>query len=350
MDKINRHNYEVFFLDYVEGNLDASQKEELFTFLSLNPDLKVELDEFEIITLGNSSERFDIKNDLKKLYYEGDIVHGNLDQFIIASLEGDLNNSQQEKLDEFLHNTPAYRGDYRLYTLTKLQADNSIVFFGKKGLKRSVTGKILLLKKISVAASLLILAAILFFVITGEGENKGSLIATETKIKDNDSLMQDDVYPGKAVEQNQFTPYNNKSSVIINPTKTDDYNRLAELKVEQERFFLSPVQSINHVRINSQPDKILFAHIPVGSAIIERTDLISTIRQGVDDIALAMETGGIEGSGRLTIWDIADVGINGFGKITGVNVKLDKTRDLEGNVIALAFQSSRLNFTKRVNN
>lgn len=49
--RINKENYEAWFLDFAEGTLSDSQIEELNEFLSMNPELKAELDAFEIIPL-----------------------------------------------------------------------------------------------------------------------------------------------------------------------------------------------------------------------------------------------------------------------------------------------------------
>jgi hypothetical protein len=51
MEKITRHNYEAFFLDYLEGDLNEEGKTELKVFLAQNPDLAAELEEFESVSL-----------------------------------------------------------------------------------------------------------------------------------------------------------------------------------------------------------------------------------------------------------------------------------------------------------
>ena len=44
MEKITTYNYEAFYLDYLEGNLDENAQVMLFTFLDANPVLKSELE------------------------------------------------------------------------------------------------------------------------------------------------------------------------------------------------------------------------------------------------------------------------------------------------------------------
>ena len=64
--KINRNNYESFFLDYLEGNLSKADVAMVEKFISLNPDLKEELRNFEIIDLNPDKEEFTGKKELKK--------------------------------------------------------------------------------------------------------------------------------------------------------------------------------------------------------------------------------------------------------------------------------------------
>ncbi|MEM9050444.1 MAG: hypothetical protein AAGC47_00195 [Bacteroidota bacterium] len=56
MEKITRDNYEAFFLDFLEENLDDDQRAEFERFLELHPDLASELDEYEDFSLSPENE------------------------------------------------------------------------------------------------------------------------------------------------------------------------------------------------------------------------------------------------------------------------------------------------------
>ena len=65
--KINRDNYEAYFLDYHEGQLSPEMIEEVELFVVQNPDLKNMLDEFEAISLvADEDVVFETKFSLKK--------------------------------------------------------------------------------------------------------------------------------------------------------------------------------------------------------------------------------------------------------------------------------------------
>ena len=64
--EINRNNYEIFFLDYHEGNLSAQQQAKLFIFLEQHPDLKNEFESFDLVKLPSINIFFEEKNSLKR--------------------------------------------------------------------------------------------------------------------------------------------------------------------------------------------------------------------------------------------------------------------------------------------
>ena len=49
--KINRDNYEAYFLDYFEGQLSLEMVEEVLMFADQNPDLRNVLEDFEAVSL-----------------------------------------------------------------------------------------------------------------------------------------------------------------------------------------------------------------------------------------------------------------------------------------------------------
>ena len=63
---INRSNYELFVIDYIEGNLDTIDMESFATFLDSNPDIKNEFNELESITLETENIIYKPKSELKK--------------------------------------------------------------------------------------------------------------------------------------------------------------------------------------------------------------------------------------------------------------------------------------------
>ncbi len=152
--RINRNNYEIFFIDYFDGNISAEAVAELFLFLEKNPDLKTEFENFSPMKLQSPEISFPGRDSLRK----GEINPANIGNYLVASLEGDLNSIENELLAKFINENPQYNQDVILYGKTISIPDTSIIYPDKKLLRQPVPLYIMYKKefRIAVAAILLI--------------------------------------------------------------------------------------------------------------------------------------------------------------------------------------------------
>lgn len=133
MKKINFHNYEAFFLDYSEGNLNADEVLELQIFLAQNPELKSDLQSFENSPLPETAnEHFTNKSKLKR-----DETFGlnQLEMLLIGKIENELNAVEEKKLKVELQD-PKLEADLTIYQKTKLRENPNSVFGNKEKLKK----------------------------------------------------------------------------------------------------------------------------------------------------------------------------------------------------------------------
>lgn len=70
--RITRDNYEVYFIDFIDGNLDASLQEEMQLFLASNPDLAEEMDGLDGFSFNAESHSGINKSDLYKAVAPGE--------------------------------------------------------------------------------------------------------------------------------------------------------------------------------------------------------------------------------------------------------------------------------------
>lgn len=134
---INRTNYEMYMIDYLDGKLSAMEVVDLLLFIEQNPDIKKE---FELLKSSESSFEIEIetinKASLKKPVYES--IKNNYQDTLIANLEGDLNPEEKIKLDKDLIIYPELKKDIELFNKTKFSPDTNIVFENKQALKKSI--------------------------------------------------------------------------------------------------------------------------------------------------------------------------------------------------------------------
>ncbi len=132
---IDVQNYGAWFLDYHEGNLSVQQVAELFLFLEQHPELKEEFESFELTLLDadDQKQEFPDKNSLKKSTV---INETNIEEWLVAEIEGDLQLKERILLNAFMQQHPEFERDRKLFGMTKLIADAKDIYPAKEKLKK----------------------------------------------------------------------------------------------------------------------------------------------------------------------------------------------------------------------
>lgn len=159
--KINRNNYEAFFLDYFEKTLHPEEVAELMVFLEANPDLNSEFEAFEPVTLDMEVISFGSKRSLKKKEYKGSgsINAYNYEEWMVSGVEGELSDEEILALKEFIRINPEARIEYEVFRKTRLTPDN-VYYESKNELKRK---GLYLLYRTGTYSALAIAATVMIF-------------------------------------------------------------------------------------------------------------------------------------------------------------------------------------------
>ncbi len=151
--KITRDNYEPFFMDFLDGNLEEDQINQFLDFLEQNPDLKSELQLVGKLKLPEEKIVFSGKQEL----YKNDSEEQSLfDHEAVAYLEGDLNSEERTAFEAYLAAHPEMQKEYNRFAKTRLAADSGITFPNKQRLYRK-SGSVLFLNRVARAAAVLVL-------------------------------------------------------------------------------------------------------------------------------------------------------------------------------------------------
>jgi len=361
--KPTRENYEAFFLDYHEGNLSESQIEELMNFLALNPDLKEELDAFEMVMLtDDSSIILENKESLKK---EDDALLTS----IIAWHENDLNEDEKAELEKTLaHNTQAKK-DFALVGMARLQPDTDVVYPNKSSLKRfTLAGRFTQLQQFAAAAAVLAFIATLYFTLPNIMENDEDLIATTESfistdefsspiLPDTDTsvpqalepkprtpaviqpeLIQREMKP-ESIESKEKEPIlvprltPNKIAAIepvLNTTIEREIPLLASIDLKDEFYWVSYIGNTDNEEDDSE-ERIAPLQNPLRQTV---TSLASLAYDGIERNT-GIDVQNVENriaSRNYGLWDLAGYGLAGIGQLTGTPVSLERERDETGKV------------------
>ena len=175
MSRISIHNYEMYFLDFAEGQLDEQLVQELNQFLEAHPELKKELADFENITLATEENTEYLNKEI--LRKDPETLLAEMDMILIGNLEKELSQQQKEELQELLQK-PFAQKEAEFYQKTILCANLGVQFENKGKLKRR---KNYGFYKYSAAAALL---AILFLWFTySKEEIQPAVMKVAEKVK-----------------------------------------------------------------------------------------------------------------------------------------------------------------------
>lgn len=165
MIPINQHNYEEFFLLYVDGELSATDKQAVERFVQENPDLAVELDMLQQSQLPVEDWNFGNKS---QLYRSGsaEINSSNCQEQFLLYVDNELDAADREKVERFVLQHPLLQESFTQLKRTKLEPE-LLVFPDKTRLYRKEEKRILYMRwqRIAVAAVLTGLALLLWTVV-----------------------------------------------------------------------------------------------------------------------------------------------------------------------------------------
>ncbi|MCX6237660.1 MAG: hypothetical protein NTY07_08910 [Bacteroidia bacterium] len=345
--KITRSNYESWFLDFLEGNLEFSLKDEFRVFLKNNPDLAKELDMADLVMLETDKTiLFDSKDELKKTINDQQVVFG---ERAVAYYEGDLSLGERINFEVFLSENSTSAAEAEQFGKLKLVADNAIVYGNKEQLKRRVTILPLWIKIASAAAVLLL--AYLLFQPHNEIQPKFSQLVDDFKNKSPKSI----VVPGGKVKSDEkilekTTPALMPKKLPANfpiKQKTKPTGQKSEKKVlptqnlrapEPEPSLLKP-QGINF----GQPDDIELAVMTLKDPALTSEDLeLSKL--------LKVQLAAIRKSDDREILSTEHLGLSGlqlFARLSGKRLTARKGND--GVVKSVSYNSRLLAFLIPVN-
>src|SRR5262245_6240112 len=119
---INRHNYEEFFILYMDNELSIAEKQMVDAFIQNNPDLKDELDILlqSKLTPDNTIV-FEGKEELVKIAGGSFINLSNYEEWLSLYIDDELSVDQIKQVESFVAAHPQIQNELSLLQKTKLQ-------------------------------------------------------------------------------------------------------------------------------------------------------------------------------------------------------------------------------------
>jgi anti-sigma factor RsiW len=136
MNRIDQHNYETYFLQYVDGELSAADRKAVDNFIEANPDLAFELDQLMDARLVPEPIAFPDKDSLyRHSASDSRIGMNNYETYLLLAVDKEISASDEQLLESFLAQHPEKREEFALLLQTRLP-DEPMVFADKASLYR----------------------------------------------------------------------------------------------------------------------------------------------------------------------------------------------------------------------
>ncbi len=346
--KINRNNYEAYFLDYHEKTLGPSQVAELMVFLEENPDLNEEFESFEAFTAVPGDLTFENKRTLKKKDYKttGTVTALNYEQYMVAAIEGDLGAIEKEQLMVFLEINPEARLEYDFYRKTRLIPDE-VSYVSKEELKRK--GIFTLYRRemvvaFAIAASILIFLAFYLQIDTRETQpvvirNDSDLFLEPLKTETAHSSVNPKIEP-----RAEYTP----TTQVMMPAEEENVRPIAstlkpmdpvkrdalEFRVNEKDYLIVAISG------RAEFKELLDSYPPMNSNPEKPSFAARFMKGAFNKIFSERETSGKS---------LLEYTVGGYNLISDREVEVEKQYDASGRVVAYHVNGEVIKFGRKVN-
>lgn len=178
---INRHNYEEYFILYMDNELSHDEKKMVDLFVQQNPDLEEELTMLlQSRLIADSSVSFDEKESLLRTE-SGFSLSSDL---LLRYADNEVSAEESRKAEKLITESPSAKMEWDYLQKVKLQPEENIVFPDKSVLYREEEPVRIIYfnwKRIAVAAALLLAVSTAAFIIYSDKTQSAEIAsATET--------------------------------------------------------------------------------------------------------------------------------------------------------------------------
>jgi hypothetical protein len=347
--KINRSNYEIWFIDWADNNLDKAQQAELNHFLEENPDLFEEFREFSAMKPVSLNNNPIDKESLKKS--AASLSSEQFDHMCIAYLEGDQTAEQKVEFIAIKDSNPERARAFKMISSAKLNPP-ALTFQGKKSLYRKTIferAAIVLLIPLSTAAAL---AAIMLIspLFRQEIRDQDPIVAENIK-RDSITIKKPERVTGTLVRKNAI-PRSSVKTILPESADSGDQVKPGLNSAEKERTYDMPIEKI------TAPENVIIADLNLRTSLIEsdKTFTLPVEDDGRSNIGKFLARTFREkilnekqvSDAPLKGYELAEAGIEGLNKLLGWEMALDTNTGNNGEVESVHFNSRIIKFSAPV--
>ena len=346
---INKSNYEIYTIDYLDGKLSPSEVAEFMIFIADNPDIANEIELLRSV----SPQNYDCEispdfSNLKKELHSTPVNKKNFEEYCIAFYEKDLSPKAEADLQEWIRKNPLERNTFELYEKVILTPDTSIKFRKKEVLRKQKTLRFPS-KQVSRIASLAAAACLAFFFVWNYPDKQETV---------SDPLIVDNIPTSKLKTSKIKSELPIKSETKVQASLLKEKTQIAkpsepvspELTEAAFNKDTNFVHEVHFARIESIEPAPIENHVPRATLPIRSHDLRELHPQKETEIISEIRDRGNFYLSKITgisVTDIIKTGIKGINNMAETDLKYEAITDENGKVTEFALSSETFNIRRK---
>jgi len=344
MERINKHNFEAYFLDYHEGRLSSEEEKLVMAFIQDNPECFDAFEDYDSVTLTPPNVHYPDKSEL----FRTEVSLPDPDEWeylCIAYMEGDL--SGEEKSD-FEHQVadPEKKRILDVFMATKSVPDESIQFENKAFLKKKA---VLIPRWIYGAVSAAAILILGWIIISPFSDTPDKSLMAEENTREVifiNKIEHPSLHERLASSDNGNTR-NLIRSAIFNIAEEDP--GMEDIGSLREYTLMASLNSQKPVSVNSgynalpnSADVFAYRAIP-GIEDEEYQTLLAFSGDFIRKQLLNQDPDLVEKT-KFSFWELADAGLEKVSKTFGANADIEREYNEAGELMAVSFESPLVGF------
>jgi hypothetical protein len=354
--KIDRSNYEIWLIDWLDGNLNDFQLEQLQHFLTENPDLKEESDELTMFRLNPAGKSFLHKKQLKKTV--ADLPRSQFEYFSVAYLENDLSADEKTELLEIIEHDQEKKISFELVQKMRLSPGNLSYKHKNRLIKRTIAQNAIRWSIVGLSAAAIVTLVIITSVSKSREINIDSNKTAQTVSADSSSPKKASGIASIDEKKGSRNIPDKIRNKIITASSMKPSSAIPEIKnnLLAENDSMSQSSALPRTIIDkiNVPSSIDLKGEPVPNSLIalnpsattpEYDDgrsklsrfIARTFREKILKENRAKDS-------PLKAYELAKAGVSGLDKLFGWEMALIEKKDINGELKSVYFSSKILKF------
>lgn len=271
---VARHNYEEYFLMYVDNELTAEERAAVELFVQQNPDLAAELDMLmqtklaadDILVFGNK----------KDLLQNIDTVNiDNYEEQFLLYIDKELDKEDKESVEKFVLQHPQFQDEFTLLKQTVLEPEQ-VVFEDKESLLRKEERRVIpMFLRFAAAAAIIGIAVLVWWM-----QDSKTTISPQIAVQKNIDSVTDNIAVVPEEKAEKVLP-----EAVINEKQDEDKNKaMASVSAQTLQ------QKKDKALVNDQEKNIIKQDVMAVPIVLQNDNTIAAYKpETTDDNDLTKE-------------------------------------------------------------